>query len=564
MAAAAPAPARPLYWKIAYGATAAFLAAIIGIASVAFTRDADARAHRTEVGTAAEAAARTIAAEVLAGGATAVKDHPELARIEVVNAGGTDEFGISTGAGVAFERVTDPAATPSDAATFKQELLNRSATLQDRIEHKAEVPSAIAFSADELQDEGHTVLFGAFAPILKDGQYTGMVGVWKRVAPPEPSVPTWRLLLALLLAFAVGWFAEKLPDLRLGAKLRMAGPRLAIGLATGLALFLLLVGQGATLLLVPTALALALGLVGGPGVASVFRGFREQPTAYVYVLPAMIGMIVLVFVPFIMGVALSFVSNDKFAGFANFKEILFPGPEAHPTFYWTLGFTVMWTVCNVLLHVSIGLSLALVLNREKLRLKGIYRVLLIIPWAVPNYITALIWKGLFSSQHGAVNSLLDVFGIEPVNWLGPGSGFWSNFLSALATNTWLGFPFMMVVTLGALQSIPKDLYEAADIDGAGRWQKFRQVTLPLLQPALIPAIILGVIWTFNMFNVIYLVSGGAPENETNILITEAYYAFKVLHREGLAAAYSLLIFFILLAYGWLQNRVTKATQGAFE
>ena len=140
----------------------------------------------------------------------------------------------------------------------------------------------------------------------------------------------------------------------------------------------------------------------------------------------------------------------------------------------------------------------------------------------------------------------------------------NTFIANLTTNTWLGFPFMMVVTLGALQSIPKDLYEAADIDGATRWQRFRRVTLPLLKPALVPAIILGVVWTFNMFNVIYLVSGGGPENETNILITEAYYAFKVLNRYGLAAAYSVLIFLMLLAYGWLQNRITRATEGAFE
>ena len=171
---------------------------------------------------------------------------------------------------------------------------------------------------------------------------------------------------------------------------------------------------------------------------------------------------------------------------------------------------------------------------------------------------------LLSATFAALTAIFGKIGIENVNWLGAGSTFWSNYIAALTTNTWLGFPFMMVVTLGALQSIPKDLYEAADIDGANRWQKFKQVTLPLLKPALVPAIILGVVWTFNMFNVIYLVSGGAPDNQTNILITEAYYAFKVLGREELAAAYSLLIFLMLLAYGWMQNKVTRATEGAFE
>ncbi|MBL8787048.1 MAG: sugar ABC transporter permease [Deltaproteobacteria bacterium] len=344
--------------------------------------------------------------------------------------------------------------------------------------------------------------------------------------------------------------------------------RLGFAAAAGLALLIALgpglAGSSTGLWLWSSLVAALCGFAAGPGMASVARGVREQPGTYLYVFPAMIGMIVLVFIPFVMGVALAFFSNGEFTGLSNFTEILAPSATAHTTFYSTTGFTILWTLSNVVLHVVIGVSLALVLNRKHLTFKGLYRVLLVVPWAVPNYITALIWKSMFNPQFGAVNGLLDVFGIEPVNWLGAGSSFASNYIAALTTNTWLGFPFMMVVTLGALQSIPTDLYEAADIDGATRWQKFRKVTLPLLKPALVPAIILGVIWTFNMFNVIYLVSGGAPENETNILVTEAYYAFKVLNRFGLAAAYSLLIFVILLLYGWMQNRITRATEGAFE
>ena len=121
---------------------------------------------------------------------------------------------------------------------------------------------------------------------------------------------------------------------------------------------------------------------------------------------------------------------------------------------------------------------------------------------------------------------------------------------------------MMVVSLGALGSIPSDLYEAADVDGANRWQKFRYITLPLLKPALFPAIILGCIWTFNMFNIIYLVSGGEPGGATDILITEAYrWAFQRGERYGYAAAYSTIIFLILLVYSLTTNRLTRATEG---
>jgi arabinogalactan oligomer/maltooligosaccharide transport system permease protein len=119
---------------------------------------------------------------------------------------------------------------------------------------------------------------------------------------------------------------------------------------------------------------------------------------------------------------------------------------------------------------------------------------------------------------------------------------------------------MMVVSLGALQSIPADLYEAARVDGASRWQQFRAITLPSLKPALVPAVILSVVWTFNMFNIIYLVTGGDPSGSTEILVTQAYkFAFER-YRYGYAAAYSTIIFCILLVYGVIQNRISKGTE----
>ena len=170
--------------------------------------------------------------------------------------------------------------------------------------------------------------------------------------------------------------------------------------------------------------------------------------------------------------------------------------------------TILWTASNVALHLTIGLGLALLLREARGPMTAVYRVLLVLPWAIPNYITALTWKGLFNKEFGAVNAALGLLGVAPVDWLG--STFLPAFTANLVTNTWLGFPFMMVVALGALQSIPAELYEAARVDGAGAWARFRHVTLPLLKPALFPAVVLGSIWTFNMFNVIYLVSGGGP------------------------------------------------------
>ena len=152
---------------------------------------------------------------------------------------------------------------------------------------------------------------------------------------------------------------------------------------------------------------------------------------------------------------------------------------AHGSFYMTLLVTVLWTVVNVALHLAFGLALGVALSRPVMRMRAAYRVLLILPWAVPSYVTALAWKGMFHRQFGAVNALLKALGAEPVSWF---AHFSTAFAANVATNVWLGFPFMMVVVLGALTSIPKDVLEAAEVDGATRWQRFRLVTLPLLGP----------------------------------------------------------------------------------
>jgi len=326
-------------------------------------------------------------------------------------------------------------------------------------------------------------------------------------------------------------------------------------------------------------LALALYLFVALGSATrTGHALSHHRRAYAYALPAMISMLVLVYFPFFYGIVLSFTNaniyntdqplTELWVGLDNFGEILgdfdlveqtAEGPVIdYTSFYWTLGFTVVWTVANVSIGVSVGLLLALILHRKGFALKPIYRVILILPWAMPNYITALIWRGMFHSQFGVVNQAIQILGGAPVSWFdSPGTAF----VTVLATNGWLSFPFMMVISLGALQSIPADLYEAARVDGASGWQQLRSITLPSLKPALVPAVILSVIWTFNMFNIIYLVSAGQPAGSTEILITDAYKIAFEQYRYGYAAAYSTVIFLILFAYGVWQNRVTRATEG---
>jgi arabinogalactan oligomer/maltooligosaccharide transport system permease protein len=289
---------------------------------------------------------------------------------------------------------------------------------------------------------------------------------------------------------------------------------------------------------------------------------RRRAWANAYLLPAAVAMLVLVLVPFAVGAAMSLYSNDagqwSFVGAHNFADILSSRnePITNPlSFYFTLAVTALWTVCNVALHLLVGVSLALLLRDPLLKLRGIYRVLLIVPWAVPNYITALIWRGMFQRQFGAINGLLAAVGVPPVAWF---ARFWTSFTANLATNVWLGFPFMMVVTLGALSRIPKELEEAAALDGATRWQRLRHLILPLLKPALLPAVMLGAVWTFNMFNIVFLVSGGEPDGATDILVSQAYrWAFMRGHRYGYAAAYAVLIFAVLAAQAALARRSTE-------
>ncbi|MCD6426723.1 MAG: sugar ABC transporter permease [Caldisericaceae bacterium] len=307
---------------------------------------------------------------------------------------------------------------------------------------------------------------------------------------------------------------------------------------------------------------------------------RRNKLAYKYILPAAIVMAIVTAYPIIYEIWMAFTNftivNLKnpypaFVGLKNFIDIFKNNvPLENFNFWRTLGFNLIWTFTNVFFHVLIGLSLAVALNTPKLAMKKVYRSLLIIPWAVPSYISALIWKNMFDTQFGAVNLLLAKLGLpHNIAWLtNPNAPI--KFLSILPyafyadliTNVWLGFPFMMVVALGALQSVPKELYEAARIDGATERQQFFSITLPLIRFAMTPAIMLGLIWTFNQFNVIYLVSGGGPLGETEILVTQAYKLVNPAGLFGVASAFGLIVFLILLFITLVTNRISKATESA--
>lgn len=330
----------------------------------------------------------------------------------------------------------------------------------------------------------------------------------------------------------------------------------------------------------PTPWLIALGATLLLGALALVRRARDPDTqaalraslpAYRYLVHAVFAVSLLVLAPLLVGAATSlFVGRPDtgyFVGLANFYDILTArgGPLlATGSFYIVVLVTLLWTLLNLVLHLAIGVGLGLVLSRPAMRLRGLYRVLLILPWAVPSYVTALAWRGMFHRQFGAVTGLIHQlnawFGttLEPIDWF---ARFSTAFTANVATNVWLGFPFMMVVTLGALTAVPRDALEAAEVDGASRWQRLRFVTLPMIRPALVPAAMLGAIWTFNMFNVVFLVSGGEPDGTTDILVSEAYrWAFTREAQYGYAAAYAVLIFVLLAGLTRLTERVGKGAQ----
>ena len=276
----------------------------------------------------------------------------------------------------------------------------------------------------------------------------------------------------------------------------------------------------------------------------------------------MIMGIVVVY-PFVYNIFVSFSNMNlthfrdwHLTGAGNYIAVL-----TDPVFWYFLFKTVLWTVLNVFFHVTIGVFLALLLNKD-IKGRTFYRILLILPWAVPQYITALTWRGMFNSEYGAVNLFLEkVFGFQ-FSWL---STEWGAFTACLITNIWLGFPFMMIVALGALQSISDSYYEAAEIEGANAWQKFWTITVPLIKPVMVPAITLGVIWTFNNFNVVWLVSnGGEPSDTTHILVSWVYKAAFTYFRLGYAAAFSVIIFILLFLFSRRFIRQTHAVENVYE
>lgn len=256
-----------------------------------------------------------------------------------------------------------------------------------------------------------------------------------------------------------------------------------------------------------------------------------------------------------------------FIGLDNFRRVL-TDPRLSSAFLGVFTWTVVFAAGSVILCFALGLALALVFNDKRLPLNGVFRTLAIIPYTVPGFISALIWVGLLNPTFGPVNSFLrDTFGLNP-QWFADGT------LAKVAIfmiNTWLGYPYMLIVTLGALQSIPSDLYEAAEIDGASAVQRFRRITFPLLLIAITPLLIGSFAFNFNNFTLIELVTQGGPSvpgsitpaGQTDILISYSYrlaFAAGKGNDYAFAATISIFIFAIIAAITLVNFRLSRRVE----
>lgn len=282
--------------------------------------------------------------------------------------------------------------------------------------------------------------------------------------------------------------------------------------------------------------------------------------------PAIIGLIALIIYPLLWELRLSFTNmslrafkNPEFIGLKNYIRVFTEPVLKQKMFFPLLAQTVLWTLINVFFHVGGGLFLAMLLNRN-IKGKGIYRTILVLPWAVPQIIAVLAWRGEFNFTYGYFNIILQKLGLMPVEWL---TDPVSNFAAMCLTNIWLGIPFMMVTLLGGLQSISGEYYEAADMDGATGFQKFTKITWPLLQPVVTPSVLLGTFWTFNNFNVPFFINQNELES-SDILVTGLFRAAFQYNRYGFSAAFAFVIFIMLIIFTIFYMRYTSALKGVYE
>ncbi|MBD1380593.1 sugar ABC transporter permease [Metabacillus arenae] len=304
-----------------------------------------------------------------------------------------------------------------------------------------------------------------------------------------------------------------------------------------------------------------------------YKNLMDNGFPYLMISPGFMLLVFVVIFPIIFVILLAFTNYDLYhsppaklvdwVGIQNFTDI-FKIDIWRDTFFAVLAWTLVWTFGATTLQVALGIFLAVIVNQKDIRGKAIIRTVFILPWAIPAFVSILVFAGMFNESFGAINrDILAAFGIDNIPWMT--NPLYSR-IALILIQTWLGFPFIFAMTTGVLQSIPNELYEAATVDGASAFQKFKSITLPLVLFATAPILITQYTFNFNNFNVIYLFNGGGPAiadqnaGGTDILISWIYRLTMTSAQYSKAAAITLLLSIIVITVALWQFKRTKSFQ----
>jgi multiple sugar transport system permease protein len=286
---------------------------------------------------------------------------------------------------------------------------------------------------------------------------------------------------------------------------------------------------------------------------------KDRRIGYLFILPAFAYMLLVIGYPLIYNFILSFqdvsltnlaTGDSRFIGWENYYALL-----KDPVFWISLKNTFVYTIGSIFFQFIIGFLLALFFN-QKFRLAPFLRGVLMMSWLIPLTITALLFKFMMGSETGIINYVLLAFGIiqQPMEWLtNPQMALWA----VIIANIWVGIPFNMILLSAGLSSLPEEVYESASLDGANAFQKFFYITVPLLRPVILVVMILGFIYTFKVFDLVYVMTGGGPINSTEVLSTYAYsLSFNQFH-FSLGAAAANILFIILFVISLIYLRMIQ-------
>jgi arabinogalactan oligomer / maltooligosaccharide transport system permease protein len=308
-------------------------------------------------------------------------------------------------------------------------------------------------------------------------------------------------------------------------------------------------------------------------VKEQYRNLIDNGFPYLIMSPGFLLLVFVVVFPILFVLLLAFTNYDMYHSppaklvdwvlFKNFVDI-FKVDMWRQTFFSVLSWTLVWTFVATTFQVALGIFLAIIVNQKDLKGKAIIRTVFILPWAVPAFVSILVFAGMFNESFGAINrDILGFFGIEGLPWMT--EPIFTR-IALILMQTWLGFPFIFAMTTGVLQSISQDLYEAATVDGASNFQKFKNITLPLVLYAIAPVLITQYTFNFNNFNIIYLFNGGGPAitgqnaGGTDILISWIYRLTMTSAQYSKAATLTMLLSIIVITVAIWQFRRTKSFQ----